>query len=347
MSDNNYNNPGSVSPADQSFGRMVAVQQPGPGPIFRETPQVGAGIPGPPGPTGPASTVPGPTGPASTVPGPTGPASTVPGPTGPASTVPGPTGPASTVPGPTGPASTVPGPTGPASTVPGPTGPPGADSTVPGPPGPTGPASTVPGPTGPTSTVPGPTGPPGADSTVPGPTGPASTVPGPTGPQGSVWYEGPGFPDPSVGKVGDFSLDPATGNVYYKNPIAWALIGNIMGPIGPIGVSSPDAWAPGTNLGDADVTIQPASDQATVYTLPAATLTGPHTYTLGTTGTGSDSVAAWLQIRDLSANAITVKDGSSGLTIATLAGPRAAPVSLGFNWNGAGWAYTAMGFLQV
>ena len=137
----NYNNPGSVNPADQSFGVGIPTQQPAPGgPLPNQGgTSSGVGPPGPTGPTGPASTVPGPTGPASTVPGPSGPT----GPTGADSTVPGPTGPtgpASTVPGPSGPT----GPTGPASTVPGPsgpTGPTGADSTVPGPTGPTGPSS--------------------------------------------------------------------------------------------------------------------------------------------------------------------------------------------------------------
>ena len=132
MSTTNHNNPGSVNPADQSFGRGIPTQQPAPGGPLPNRGGNGAGPPGPPGPTGPASTVPGPT-------GPPGADSTVPGPTGPASTVPGPTGPASTVPGPTGPP-------GADSTVPGPTGPPGADSTVPGPTGPTGPTGPGPGP---------------------------------------------------------------------------------------------------------------------------------------------------------------------------------------------------------
>ena len=117
------------------------------------------------------------------------------------------------------------------------------------------------------------------------------------------------------------------------------------GDQGEPGVSSPDAWLSGANLGNADVTIQPANEPATTYTLPAATLTAPSAYTLGTTGTGTVPIACWLQIRDLSANTVTVKDGASGMTIATLTGPRTHAVSLGFNWNGAAWQYTAKAFL--
>ena len=67
MSDGNYTNPGSVSPADQSFGRGVAANQPGPGPLPDQG--NGGGKAGPPGPPGTPGT-PGSAGP----PGPPGPA---------------------------------------------------------------------------------------------------------------------------------------------------------------------------------------------------------------------------------------------------------------------------------
>ena len=66
MSDGNFNNPGSVSPADQSFGRGVAAQQPGPGPLpFPPAGHPVPGSPGPPGPSGPPGP-PGPPGPSRT-----------------------------------------------------------------------------------------------------------------------------------------------------------------------------------------------------------------------------------------------------------------------------------------
>ena len=55
MSDGNFNNPGSVNPADQAFGRGIASQQPGPGPLPSQPGGTGkAGPPGPPGTPGAA-----------------------------------------------------------------------------------------------------------------------------------------------------------------------------------------------------------------------------------------------------------------------------------------------------
>ena len=84
---------------------------------------------------------------------------------------------------------------------------------VTGPTGPTG--ATVTGPTGPTSTTTGPTG-----ATVTGPTG--GTVTGPTGITGSVWLNGAVAPTAGQGVTGDYYLDTANGDVYWKGSGTWA-----------------------------------------------------------------------------------------------------------------------------
>lgn len=63
-----------------------------------------------------------------------------------------------------------------------------------------------------------------------------TTLKGDVGTPGSVWYNGIGVPSPSLGIVGDYYLDTATGNVYHKTATAtWALQGNIKGSTGPAG----------------------------------------------------------------------------------------------------------------
>lgn len=63
-----------------------------------------------------------------------------------------------------------------------------------------------------------------------------TTLKGDVGTPGSVWYNGIGVPSPSLGIVGDYYLDTATGNVYHKTATAtWALQGNIKGATGSAG----------------------------------------------------------------------------------------------------------------
>jgi hypothetical protein len=172
-------------------------------------------------------------------PGATGPASTVTGPTGAVSTTPGPTG----ATGSQGAASTVTGPTGAASTVAGPTGSTGS----------TGAASTVTGPQGATGST-GSTGATGAASNV---TGPAGQFPfaatGPTAPSltlaGSVWL------DDSTGKyfvrydgnwieIGVQGERGPTGSVGATGPSVTGATGSlgpastVTGPTGPVGANA-------------------------------------------------------------------------------------------------------------
>ena len=85
------------------------------------------------------------------------------------------------------------------------------------------------GPSGPT----GPVGPSG------GPVGPA----GPPGAPGSVWRNGVGVPNNSLGANGDYYLDNNTGNVYLRASSAYSVTANILGPVGPQGPLGPQGVA--------------------------------------------------------------------------------------------------------
>lgn len=69
---------------------------------------------------------------------------------------------------------------------------------------------------------------------------------GPQGPAGAVWRTGLGMPASTLGVDGDwyllFSPDfpiEGNGNIYTKRSGAYCLVGNIVGPVGPQGPSSP------------------------------------------------------------------------------------------------------------
>jgi hypothetical protein len=49
------------------------------------------------------------------------------------------------------------------------------------------------------------------------------------------WHYGPGIPPNNLGNAGDYYLDNSTGNIYSYTSTGWALILNIMGPVGPTG----------------------------------------------------------------------------------------------------------------
>ena len=58
--------------------------------------------------------------------------------------------------------------------------------------------------------------------------------------QAEQWHAGTGVPATTLGAVGDFYLDNATGNVYEKTATTtWTLQTNIMGPIGNTGPAGP------------------------------------------------------------------------------------------------------------
>jgi len=60
------------------------------------------------------------------------------------------------------------------------------------------------------------------------------------GVQLNQWRYGTGAPAAALGNIGDFYLDPSTGNVYYKSAATtWTLTGNIAGPAGTPGAQGP------------------------------------------------------------------------------------------------------------
>ncbi|MGH3428472.1 MAG: hypothetical protein ACRDQZ_13045 [Mycobacteriales bacterium] len=64
---------------------------------------------------------------------------------------------------------------------------------------------------------------------------------GPPGVDGSTWFDGAGVPAGGTGIDGDYYLRTSNGDVYAKAAGAWAVVGNILGPIGAAGA----AGAPG------------------------------------------------------------------------------------------------------
>ena len=143
---------------------------------------------------------------------------------------------------------------------------PGAQGDV-GPEGPPGPKGDT-GPAGPEGPE-GPEGPPGLNGVgIPGDTGPEGPA-GPEGPEGTAgangtngangadgtrWFSGTGTPSAGIGSTGDYFLDGATGNVWFKTGSGWLPSGeNLMGPDGATGPQGPEGPAGPTEVStDAD-----------------------------------------------------------------------------------------------
>lgn len=62
---------------------------------------------------------------------------------------------------------------------------------------------------------------------------------GDPGTPGSIIYEVAGEPETELGTVGDWAMDPGTGDVYVKEESAWKKRGNLTGPQGPQGEAGP------------------------------------------------------------------------------------------------------------
>jgi hypothetical protein len=121
------------------------------------------------------------------------------------------------------------------------------------------------GPAGATGAT-GPAGPAGATGAT-GPAGPAGATgatglagaagaDGADGADGSVWWNGTGAPDSSLGVDGDFYLNLDNGDVYNRVSGSWTLVANIQGPEGPAGTGSGTAgsvWWNGTGAPDSSL----------------------------------------------------------------------------------------------
>lgn len=80
---------------------------------------------------------------------------------------------------------------------------------------------------------------------IQGPQGPAGAngTNGTNGTDGSVWHNGTGAPAGGLGVDGDYYLNNANGDVYWKQAGVWAVITNITGPTGATGATG----APGAD----------------------------------------------------------------------------------------------------
>lgn len=129
------------------------------------------------------------------------------------------------------------------------------------------------------------------------------------GTNGARWILDATTPTTAITQLtSDGTAGPGPGSV------AFTLAASLKGP-------NPKA---GTNLTDADQTIQPVSDGASVYT-QSTTLTADRTKTIGVTGAVALALAVVVTIvrRDAGAHALVVKD-SGGATLSTFASGAAA-----------------------
>lgn len=126
------------------------------------------------------------------------------------------------------------------------------------------------------------------------------------------------------------------------------------GPVGPGGATGPTGPTgpecngpnPGADLTDADVTKNPASDEASMYTLPAATLTGNHVLTLGVTGSPITNSIVQVVRRDLTGNTYTVKDDAATTLVVFGAAP-STPQAATFYFDGTHYVFLNFWYVEV
>ncbi len=104
------------------------------------------------------------------------------------------------------------------------------------------------------------------------------------------------------------------------------------------GLVAPTLPKAGANLTDADATKSPASDAASVYTLPAATLSANRVLTLGVAGSPVTDAVVQVIRRDLTAHTYTVKDDAATSLIVFASGP-ASPQGATFYYDGTHYVF--------
>lgn len=102
----------------------------------------------------------------------------------------------------------------------------------------------------------------------------------------------------------------------------------------------------GAALTNADATVNPASDVASEYTLPAATLSANRVLTLGVTGSPITNSIVQISRRDLTANTYTVKD-DAGTTLLTFAVSPTTPQGASFQFSGSHYVLSTFFYLAV
>lgn len=117
-------------------------------------------------------------------------------------------------------------------------------------------------------------------------------------------------------------------------------------PAHPVVSATAPNPASGPNLTDADVTVNPHTDAASQYTLPAATLTADHVVNLGVAGPPITGTLVTIVRRDLTAHAYTVGNaGANPGTLLTFDPSPAGPQAATFFFNSADWVL--VGFQYV
>jgi hypothetical protein len=130
------------------------------------------------------------------------------------------------------------------------------------------------------------------------------------------------------------AVDPSNGTT-----LSLGSTGNLQLSVGgaaPVVIGGPQP-ATGANLGNADATINPASDKASLYLLPAGTLTAARVLTLGVSGAPITSSVLQVVRRDLSANTLTVND-DAGTTLLTFAASPTTAQGATFYYTGTHYA---------
>jgi hypothetical protein len=112
------------------------------------------------------------------------------------------------------------------------------------------------------------------------------------GVQLNQWRYGAVAPAAALGNVGDFYLDTATGNVYYKSgTTTWTLTGNIKGPAGVAGAQGVAGAAGATGPAGAQGVAGPAGPTGLTGATGPAGATGPQGIAGPTGATGPQGVA--------------------------------------------------------
>jgi hypothetical protein len=134
-------------------------------------------------------------------------------------------------------------------------------------------------------------------------------------------------------------LDPA-GRVFVSVGTQLQPPGAATGGGGGGGGGTGETLKAGTNLTDADATINPAAARASEYTLPAAvTLTAGRTVTLGTTGTPVTNSIVRIVRRSLGGNTLTiVNGGGGGGTLLVFGASPSSPEAADFFYDGTNWS---------
>lgn len=107
-----------------------------------------------------------------------------------------------------------------------------------------------------------------------------------------------------------------------------------------------DVFNAGAALTDAALTVNPASDNASEYTLPAATLTANRVLTLGVTGSPVTGSLVQITRRDLTAHTYTVQDDASTSLLVFASAPTTAQ-GASFRFNGTHFTFSSFFYVAV